>query len=240
MAAVQAQKAQRLRPVDTAGAIGDLPGVIGLLGDSGFIYVDELSVRPEGLVQKLTSFGPPGFVLLASRVPDRLDAAMIAAGWTLRRTLEMMVLPRAPVPPTSPDDLSVVIEVVDDVNLGDVQPLSDFALGSRSRPSALVDHIDTHGYLARDHSGSVVAISAWSKAGAGAHIFNIATHPERRRQGLGSLMKLITIQNAYGVGAEFAYLEATTVGTGVYRRIGFRSIEIWRAFRHPCLSSQAI
>lgn len=80
-------------------------------------------------------------------------------------------------------------------------------------------------------------MGAWSKAGLGAHIFNIATCPDRRRQGLGSLMTLIAVQSAYQADAQFAYLESTTVGAGVYRRIGFRSIDTWRVFRHPRLSA---
>ena len=93
--------------------------------------MNELSVPTEILARKLTNFGPPGFVLLASRVSDRLDAAMIAAGWTFRRTLEMMVMPRTRVPPHSPDDLNVVVELIDHVNAGDVIALSDLVFGSR-------------------------------------------------------------------------------------------------------------
>lgn len=95
MAAVTARMADRLRQLEAAMWIDDVPGVTGLQGDSGFIYVNELALPTGILASRLTGFEPPRFVLLASGVPDRLDAALTDAGWTFRRTLEMMVLPRA-------------------------------------------------------------------------------------------------------------------------------------------------
>ena len=80
----------------------DLPGVIGLLGVRGFIYMSELLVPAESLAGQLTAIHPPGFVLVAGAVPSELHTALTAAGWVFRRTLEMMILPRECVPPHPP------------------------------------------------------------------------------------------------------------------------------------------
>lgn len=213
----------------------DLPGVIGLLGVPGFIYVNELLVEAEPLARYLTSVRPPRFVLVASEVPDELHAALAAAGWSFRRTLEMMILPRECVPPRPPDGGNVTVEPIDAANVGDVKPLSDLAFGLRSHPSAFVADPGTRGFLARDRSGEVVAMAGWAAAGLGAKIFSVATHPGHRRQGLGTLMTLEAVHSAHRSGARFCYLESTTSGAGVYRRVGFRTLDTWHAYRHPHL-----
>ena len=223
-----------------AGRSIDLPGVIGLLGVSGFIYVDELLVSAEFLASRLTRADPPGFVLVAGGVPDELHAVLVAMGWSFRRTLEMMILPAECVPPHPPDDMNITVELIDAANIRDVEPLSDLAFGLRSNPSAFVGDSHTHGFMARDRSGAVIAMGGWAEAGTGAKIFSIATSPERRRQGLGGLMTLTAAQSAHRAGAQFSYLESTTDGAGVYRRIGFRTLDTWHVFRHPHFRSPSI
>jgi ribosomal protein S18 acetylase RimI-like enzyme len=125
-------------------------------------------------------------------------------------------------------------------NIRDVKPLSDVAFGLRSDPSVFVGDSRTHGFLARDRSGEVVAMGGWAAAGMGAKIFSIATHPEHRRQGLGRLMTLEAVHSAHQAGARFSFLESTTDGVGLYHHIGFRTLDIWHAFRHPHLRSLSI
>jgi ribosomal protein S18 acetylase RimI-like enzyme len=234
MTAEAARIADQLANAPTGRSI-DLPGVIGLLDVPGFIYVNELLVPAESLASHLMSIDPPGFVLVAGGVPGELHAALAAMGWSFRRTLEMMILPREFVPPHRSDGRNVTVELLDAANIRDIKPLSDLAFGLRSHPFAFIGDSHTHGFLARDRSGEVVAMGGWAEAGMGAKIFSIATHPEHRRQGLGRLMTLEAVLSAHQAGARFSYLESTTDGAGVYRRIGFHTLDIWHVFRHPHL-----
>ena len=239
MTAEAARIARQLANARTGRSI-DLPGVIGLLDVPGFIYVNELLVSAESLAGHLMSIRPPGFVLVAGGVPGELHAALATMGWSFRRTLEMMILPRECAPAHQPAGRNVTVEIANAVNMRDIKPLSDVAFGLRSHPSAFVGDSHTHGFLARDRSGKVVAMGGWAEAGIGAKIFSIATHPEHRRQGLGRLMTLEAVLSAHRAGARFSYLESTTDGAGVYRRIGFRTLDIWHVFRHPHLRSLSI
>ncbi len=232
MTAEAARVVDQLKSAQTGSSI-DLPGVIGMLGVPGFIYVDELLVCAETLASRLTCVHPPGFVLVAGGVPAELHAVLAAMGWSFRRTLEMMILPRECVPPHPPDGMNVTVERIDAANIRDVAPLSDLAFGLRSNPSAFIGDSHTHGFLARDRSGAVIAMGGWTEAGTGAKIFSIATSPAYRRQGLGGLMTLEAVHSAYRAGARFSYLESTADGAGVYRRIGFRTLDTWHVFRHP-------
>jgi ribosomal protein S18 acetylase RimI-like enzyme len=236
MTAEAARIAHQLANAPTGRSI-DLPGVTGLFDVPGFVYVNELLGSAESLASHLTSIRPAGFVLVAGGVPGELHAALAAMGWSSRRTLEMMILPREGVPPHRPDGRNVTVELVDAANIRDIRPLSDLAFGLRSHPSAFIGDSRTHGFLARDRSGEVVAMGGWSEAGLGAKVFSIATHPEHRRQGLGTLMTLEAVCSAHRAGARFSYLESTTDGAGIYRRIGFRTLDIWHVFRHPHLRS---
>jgi hypothetical protein len=43
----------------------------------------------------------------------------------------------------------------------------------------------------------------------------------------------MTAEAARIADQRFSYLESTTEGAEVYRRIGFRTLDVWYAFRHP-------
>jgi hypothetical protein len=109
MTAEAARIADQLANARTGRQI-DLPGVIGLLGVPGFIYVNELLVSAESLAGHLTGIHPPGFVLVAGGVPGELHA-LAAVGWSFRRHLEMMLLARVCVPPLPPDGGNVTVEL---------------------------------------------------------------------------------------------------------------------------------
>ena len=58
-------------------------------------------------------------------------------------------------------------------------------------------------------------------------IFNVATPPEFRRRGYGSIITAHAAQAGFDAGADFAYLQSSAMGESVYRRLGFRHVSTY-------------
>jgi ribosomal protein S18 acetylase RimI-like enzyme len=61
-------------------------------------------------------------------------------------------------------------------------------------------------------------------------VFNIATLPAHRRRGLGEAVTARVVVDGVAAGARVAYLQASTMGLPVYRRMGFRTVEVWPTY----------
>jgi ribosomal protein S18 acetylase RimI-like enzyme len=62
------------------------------------------------------------------------------------------------------------------------------------------------------HPGSIVGV------------YNICTVPEARRMGIGAAMTLAGLRDAYARGARWAVLQASEMGAGIYRAMGFEEV----------------
>ncbi|MFX0182026.1 MAG: GNAT family N-acetyltransferase [Candidatus Hodarchaeota archaeon] len=74
-----------------------------------------------------------------------------------------------------------------------------------------------------------VAIASVFYYGGIAGIFNIATLPGYRRQGIGTAITLAPLMAAKKKDYEIAWLESSEMGVNLYKRIGFQ--EFCRFFR---------
>jgi GNAT superfamily N-acetyltransferase len=78
-------------------------------------------------------------------------------------------------------------------------------------------------YLAYLDSEPVAAASMYLGAGV-AGIYNVATLPEARGKGAGSAVSYAPLRAAHQSGYQIGTLQASRLGYGVYRRLGFEEI----------------
>lgn len=88
---------------------------------------------------------------------------------------------------------------------------------------------DVHCYLGK-LDGKPVATSLLFLGGGVAGIYDVATLPEARRQGIGSALTVVPLLEARKQGYRIGILQSTPMGLNLYRRLGFREYCLFSAY----------
>ena len=67
-------------------------------------------------------------------------------------------------------------------------------------------------------------------------IYSVATPAAHRGRGYGGALTAWATAHSFAAGATFAYLQSSEIGVSVYRRIGFRQVDMFAVYTRPAPS----
>ena len=174
---------------------------------------------------------PTGFIVLVRRPDDDdIERAALAAGFRAGWTERPMATHEPPSPGAVPDDVDVraVADASAVADYGRVVALANDDPGERERApllfhgeTILAPHIAAFvAYLGAEPVACAMTLVSHRIAG----VFYVATVEHARRRGLGDALTRLAARTGFEMGAEAAWLGASEMGAGLYRRIGFEDL----------------
>jgi ribosomal protein S18 acetylase RimI-like enzyme len=221
----------------SGGRIVEEAGVLLVSGPSRYLRVairTDPVVDGAAVVERAAGFfaaEPAGFIVLARRPDDAdIERAALAAGFRAGWTERAMALDRPPAPGGVPDGIEVrpVADADAVADYGHVVALANDDPGERERAPLLfhdetvvAPHIAAFvAYLGAEPVACAMTLVSHRVAG----VFYVATVERARRRGLGDALTRQAASAGLEMGAAAAWLGASEMGAGLYRRIGFRDL----------------
>jgi predicted GNAT family acetyltransferase len=84
-------------------------------------------------------------------------------------------------------------------------------------------------YLARHQGEPVTIASLYLNAGV-TGVYEVATSPEKRKQGFGRALVLKALHDAHQNGYQIAVLQSSKIGLSLYQRLGFQTFNFFDAY----------
>jgi ribosomal protein S18 acetylase RimI-like enzyme len=221
----------------SGGRVVEENGVLLVSGPSPYLRVairSDPNVDGAAVVGRATEFfaaEPLGFIVLVRRPDDEdIERAALAAGFSPAWTERPMALTAPPPPSPMPDGVEVRV-VADEAGVADygrVVALANDDPGERERAPLLFHHetiLDPHitafvAYIGAEPVACSMTLVSHRVAG----VFYVATVESARRRGLGDALTRMAARAGFEMGAGAAWLGASEMGAGMYRRIGFEDL----------------
>jgi ribosomal protein S18 acetylase RimI-like enzyme len=221
----------------SGGLVHEEGGLLFVAGPSRYLRVAirlNCTVGGIGAVRHAREFfaASEGGHIVLVREPDDADLAQVAliAGYTPAWTEQPMALykPPEPSPLTGDIDVHVVSTTEQVLAYGKVVAEANDDPGERERAgllfhdrTILAPHIAA--FVAHlDGAPASCAMTLVSHGVAG--VFYVATVENARRRGLGDALTRMAARAGFALGARAAWLGASDMGAGLYRRIGFSDL----------------
>ena len=221
----------------SGGRIVEERGVLLVDGPSPYLRVairSDPQVAGPDLVARATEFfggTPTGFIVLVRRPDDDdVEQAALAAGFGAGWTERPMAIARPPEPSAVPPEIEVrlVEDAAGVADYGRVVALANDDPGERERApllfhgeTILAPHIAAFvAYIGAEPVACAMTLVSHRVAG----VFYVATVEYARRRGLCDSLTRMAARAGFEMGADVAWLGASEMCAGLYRRIGFEAL----------------
>jgi GNAT superfamily N-acetyltransferase len=222
-----------------AGAVATITGVpLALLNG---VWVESVGIDADtvvGLLDHVARTGQPYCLQCRPGAADALSAVASARGMHQAREIPLMAA-------TSMDgaghtELAGGL-VVREVDPSEAELHAQVAADGFEAPIDLFRQLITTDLLAvagvrcyvGESEGQPVSTGLGVMVGAAVVIFNIATPPAHRRRGFGAAVTRRVAADGLAAGADWALLQSSDAGYGLYEHLGFRTVERWRTWVSP-------
>jgi GNAT superfamily N-acetyltransferase len=81
-----------------------------------------------------------------------------------------------------------------------------------------------------EHDGEAATTGLGVTIGFYVALFNIATPPAHRRQGLAAAITARAVADGFAAGATWAWLQSSEAGYRIYEQLGFRTVANWHCW----------
>jgi ribosomal protein S18 acetylase RimI-like enzyme len=177
-----------------------------------------------------------GATVRAGRTPA-VEATVPQLGLTVAARLPGMAATPEDLPAAPASELEIIrVETAD----GLAQALSVAATGFEVPAELLasvymveVSELDGIEYYLARLGGRDVSTAVGYRIDGTVGIFNVATPPEYRGRGYGATITAYAARDGFAAGADLAWLQSSVMGESVYRRLGFREVEMYVLFTRP-------
>jgi GNAT superfamily N-acetyltransferase len=223
------------------GALGDENGAIWYRSGTpvaNYNGVLGVGCGVDAMLDRVRSWGISARWLISTASCGDIETDLARRGLTMTDEYPAMVADVHDVPEPRLDGITVEVASTEHQRREWDDVLCD-AFGVSSEASVHV--VDAHAwphehepdriYLILRRDGMAVATALLHTACGAAGVYGIGVRRSHRRQGLGRLATLVTVQAGRERGATLALLQATTDGFPVYEQIGFRPIFAFRSWQ---------
>lgn len=192
----------------------------------------------DAMLERVRSWGVSARWLISTASCGGIETDFARRGLTLTDEYPAMVAQVRDVPEPRLDGITVEVVRTEQQRREWDDVLCD---AFKVPPEASVHVVDAHAwphehepdrtYLLLRRDGAPVATGMLHTACGAAGVYGIAVRTSHRRQGLGRLATLVTVQAGRERGATLALLQATKDGFPVYEEIGFNTIFAFRSWQ---------
>lgn len=196
--------------------------------------VDLDAALVDDLLDQVEAYHVPCCLQLRTKADPALTAMATARGMSLQETIPLMLLEDPSALTAAQDVDTLVVRELAPEEAGVHARIMALGFGA---PEAIFAQLLTPSVLAlsgvRCYVGEVgsepVTTSLGATVGSSTGVFNVATPPEHRGHGYGAALTARAAADGLAEGAEWAWLQSSAAGYGIYQKLGFRTVESW-----PC------
>jgi GNAT superfamily N-acetyltransferase len=197
---------------------------------------------PEAVTRFYAKIGHVGSVMTAQHLDADIEAILPTLGWRSIR-LPGMVAPRR-IPDEASPEGTRLRWVGSAADLVDFRHVVQAGFADSDEEREVVETVFSKPEsLGATSAGAVVSVDGVDAAAAMVLVLDraavvgwVATIPDYRRRGLGAFVTRAVTNQGFDLGAAFATLQASRMGHGVYERLGYRDVAMYRVWLPPSWS----